>query len=205
MQRLDQLLEEGRFLLSETALGRGITREFTAWRVHRFNSALVVTSLENAGKRGKKVAELVIYDLDRYDQDEDVVAKVIALAGRGASIPTMMSTMQDLASASGGKIGFDTRSLRGVDVMPGGFETLKIQTKDLSIEAGHDSFTIRDLVDQNNLPTCIPVGKGGKASVPAFYRWVKDNQAKIKRMSFRDVLRELDAQAIPYHYFCAMD
>jgi hypothetical protein len=95
--------------------------------------------------------------------------------------------------------------LRGVDVMPAGFKPLVINGKYTHVTAEWKSFSIRDKVDMNNEPSCIPAIKGGLRSIPVFYRWVKENASRIEDMKFHEILHEMQKIGVDYHSYCAMD
>jgi hypothetical protein len=187
------------------ALGEGRTFENEAWRIHRYRPSIKITELVNAGKRGKKVQQIDLYDLD-YVQGgfptESVAAELVMLAKRGASFDRMLQAAKE-AKELGAQLQISTE--RGVDVRPGGFEEITVKGKGVLVEVGYKSFSVQDIADQNNLSTCIPAIKGGKKSIPAFYRWVKDNQAKIRGMKFHEVVKAMDENGIDYHRYCAMD
>jgi hypothetical protein len=89
--------------------------------------------------------------------------------------------------------------------MPPGFKPITINGKYVEIEARYKDFTVNDKVDTNNLPACIPAFTGGKKSIPAFYRFVKDNASKLKNMTYGEVKRAMDKAGIDYHSYCRMD
>jgi hypothetical protein len=70
----------------EAGLQVGQTREIHGWRVHRYASALRITELANAGKRGKKVAEITLNDRDYHGLhlNQVPIAKILQ-AGHGPS------------------------------------------------------------------------------------------------------------------------
>lgn len=115
-----------------------------------------------------------------------------------AAIETGLSELR----GEGVRIESGVNQLRGVDVTPAGFSDIEINTDDVYIKAEHDGFRVKDKRDRYNEPTCIT---RGKKSIKQFYRWVKDNESKLKRMTFREVLKGMDAEGINYHYYCAMD
>jgi hypothetical protein len=203
MVMLQYLIEEGRRALHELSIGH--TFENEKWRVHRYAGSVVVTDLANAGKRGKKCREIVVYDIDwkRLPVSADSIAKTfVDLAKRNKSVKDMEKAAQEFKDVGAN---MSVRDQRGIDVKPGGFETLTIHGDNVFIEAEYDSFRVKNLQDKFNEPTCIPAIKGGKKSIPQFYRWVKDNQSKIKKMTFSEVLKGMDREGIKYHQFCAMD
>ena len=200
---LKHLIAEGRRALHELSVGN--TFENEKWRVHRYASSVVITDLTNAGKRGKKCREFAVYDIDwkRLPISADTIAKTFEdLAKKNAPLAAMEKAAKEFEGAGAS---LSIRDQRGVDVTPGGFENIKIKGDNVYIEAEYDTFRIKNLQDTYNEPTCIPALKGGKKDIPQFYRWVKDNEKKIKTMTFSEVLKAMDREGIKYHYFCAMD
>jgi len=191
----------------------GKTLENESWRVHRFANALRITDLTNAGKRGKRCIQYSVIDnVPRHDSlvMVDVVEAVTLAAKREVSAQQMELVIRghivsDDMFSKAPTLQFEEDTLRGVDVMPGGFVELNLDLQYVRVEAGYDRFTIRDKVDQNNLPTCIPAISGGKKSIPVFYRWVEDNLRSIKTMKYHEVLSEMGKLGIKYHSYCAMD
>ena len=177
-------------------------------RIHRFRDSIRVTDLTNAGKRGKRCDELWVswWRGDTGEIEHAVTEWLDAAAhvlGFGILQDKIMAGLEALKSKSGGSyLESGVNHLRGVDVMPIGFSPVKIHGKHVHIEAGHDSFVIRDLDDRYNEPTCIA---RGKKSIPVVYRWVSDNRYQIADMTFSQVLKGLDAAGADYHQFCAVD
>ena len=93
----------------------------------------------------------------------------------------------------------------GLSIKPKGFKRIEIHTKELYIKADYNSFTIKDMTDMHNEPTCIPAMKGPKTSVNQFYRWIMDNQSYSQSMTYHEVLNELRKMGIDYHEYCAVD
>lgn len=194
-------------------LSVGKTLETDSWRVHRFANAIKLTDLTNAGKRGKRCIQYSVIDnASRRDSPamEDVVEAITHAAKREVSAQQMAFVIRghmvsDDMFSKDPALQFEEDTLRGVDVMPGGFVELKLDLRYVYIEAGYDSFIIRDKVDENNLPTCTSTTQGGKKSIPMFYRWVEDNLRSIKGMKYHDIVSELSRLGIQYHSYCAMD
>ena len=185
------------------ALAMGETFENESWRVHRFRPSLRVTSLIGAGKRGTRCEEMSLYS--DYGDMTDEVAEAVLKAVKAKVSPSQMSAlMKDLAEASErpNKFNFYLNVLKGVEVKPGGFEKVKVVGDHVHIEADYDSFSVEDLKDQNNLPTCIA---RGKKSIYQFYRFVKDNRDKLKHMTFGQVTNAMSDAGIDFHQYCAMD
>ena len=141
----------------------------------------------------------------RGDEALQAVEEWVDGLRRERSYKKALRGAEDVVALDEGRAKIQPRSLRGVDVAPAGFKPVKIRGKHVYIEADYDSFRVKDLVDRNNEPTCIPAFKGGKKSIKQFYRWVSDNISKIKSMKYYDVLGEMRKEGINYHDYCAMD
>jgi len=189
------------------ALDVGRTWDNENWRVHRYADSIKVTDLTNAGKRGKKVQILSVV-AKRYRGEgmagmESLAMEFIMHAKRGASYARMKQVAEEATEA--GIADLYEESDRGVDVAPGNFGPISIHGKHVYVEVGWKDFSVRDKVDQNNLPTCIPAIKGGLKAIPVFYRWVDENRAAIENMTFREVTKAMGDLGIQYHEYCAMD
>lgn len=185
-------------------LSVGQTLEVGSVRMHRYNNSIHVWDLTNAGKRGKKVQELVIMS-GSYAEEKQRLEGIGKLIDSYGSYSRILATLNDYLEDYPGAIKLEEYTRRGVDVTPGGFKALEIETKHVKITADYNDFSIKNLDDQFNEPTCIPAITGGKKSVPVFYRWVQDNESKIKRMSYPEILKEMGRLGIKYHSYCAMD
>lgn len=198
-----------RYLIEGLDIGK--TVENDAIRAHRYSSAIRVTELLNAGKRGKKVDEFALYDLDRI-QDPKMSKLIDQFA---AMIPRTKNYKKLLAVAEGlmktakdtGQINpkIEKNVLRGVDVAPGGFKKVEINTPNLYGRAESDSFSVRDKKDTNNDPTIMTPKKGKDTAVKKFYKWISENESKWKSMSFEELRRALKKAGIEYHYYMGMD
>lgn len=176
-------------------------------RIHRYRPSLVVWDLTNAGKRGAKVERLTILTARPmpYTEEERFIGNIAMMIDGLGSMGRIVGTLNDYLRDYPNDLRMETSYERGVDVMPAGFKVLKIQTDQLELEVGHKEFVVRDKKDTNNEPTCIPTSKGGLAGIPAFYRWVRDNEASIRHMSFQDMMEQMSKLGVRYHYYCAMD
>jgi len=191
--------------LKISRVGEGGENAFIRW--HQYMSSIQVTDLTFAGKRGKKVEKFALYDIDyaKHDVEKHVAINnfVKLLENRNTTYKKAKDAAMVIANNTAPKIEVFTE--RGVDVTPAGFAPFKLETKNVSIEAGWRSFTINDKVDTNNLPSCIPAIDGGKKSIKVFYRWVQDNQDKLKRMTFGQITTAMQKEGIEYHQYCRMD
>lgn len=184
------------------ALDVGRTFENDDYRIHRYRDAIKVTELANAGKRGKKVQVMTLYGQGPM---EGFAMEFVMHAKRGDNWNRMKQVGEEAVQAGGGQLYLSFDQERGVDVMPGGFQVVTVNGDKVYVEVGYKEFVVRDKVDQNNLPTCIPAISGGLKSIPVFYRWVKENEKKIEKMTFSDVMKAMKDLGVRYHYYCAMD
>jgi hypothetical protein len=205
-----EIWRKASFTKRQAGLEVGKTIENEHIRVHRYRPSIVVWDLTNAGKRGKKCDKFTLNDLD-YIQDPKIESNVekfeqgLPKLNYQQALKWAEIIIQDAKNRKSSKPELFKSSERGVDVAPGGFKPITINNGHLSLEVGHDSFFIKNLDDMYNEPTCIPRSKGGKKSIPQLYRWVKDNQSKVRTMNFPDLLAALSKEGIQFHQYCAID
>jgi uncharacterized protein (UPF0212 family) len=188
----------------------GKTIETENLRIHRFRPAIQVTDLTNAGKRGKNVSILSIYDLDRIVKDEQIGEKevdefsenLIKARNYNEAVGLAKQFIADMRAKHQGRVDMDEYTQKGIDVKPKDFGEIIINGKHIHVRAEYEGFSIRDLDDKNNEPTCIQTNK---TSVKSFYKWVSENKEKIEKMTMGDIMEELRKNKIDYHYYCAMD
>lgn len=216
---------------AKSALSVGKTVESEKWRLHRYNDSIVITHLENAGKKGKtcQVMTLSFGFIEGNALRESVGLEIMMLAKKNAGLPAMEKALKDLLEEYQGtgamSTGFElsVRQEKGVRVVPAGFGPIEVKTKNIWLRVEMNDFSVRDMsearrlkekredgitqirMDHPNEPTCIPSVSGSKAGLPVFYRWVKDNEAKLKSMTYSEVLRQISSLGIDHHTYCAMD
>lgn len=188
------------------SVGDTVNLDKTMLQVQRFRPTIRVTDMTDAGKRGKKVRQFSLYDLDRTgaDQHPGFLKFVSDILGESLYFDAALKQAKDLADQDRGPK-LEVSLLRGVDVLPMGFKAIVVDTWEFHLEVDLNDFVIRDKYDQNNFPTCIPAAKGGKRDIPVFYRWVRDNIQAIEKMTFSQIVRDMMALGIKFHQYCAMD
>jgi len=195
--------------MSILAVSVGDMFENDAIRVIRTRSGIRVIDLENAGKRGKRVDVIAIYDVDYADDPGGLVEELAKDLEKARSFSQATGMLQNTLDAvnegSSRQVKIYKDNERGVDVAPAGFKPVKINGKNVYIEADYKSFVVRDKEDQYNLPTCIPAIRGGKADIKVFYRWVMDNESQLRNMTYDEVTSGMRKAGIRYHSYCAMD
>jgi|GEM_PF-2310203 len=189
------------------SVGKTVENEKSMLRIHRFMHSLRVTDLTNAGKRGKRVDEFALYDLD-YVRDPDAqraLEKVIGNIGKARNYKDALSKAKKYVEGlePGGVLPkIEEMTYKGVEVTPAGFKPIKIDGKYISIEAGYRDFVVRDKEDRANYPVCMARGKKG---IKLFYRWVQDNLSKLPNMRFNQLTKAIGAAGIDFHEYCSMD
>jgi hypothetical protein len=188
-------------------LDLGKTWENGKVRVHRYSNSFHVWDLTNAGKRGKKVRKMIIlqkgYQTNEAEWLEAQSKHLILNAGRGYdSIKRYFEDLGDEAT-------IEERQERGVDVLPGGTRTIKVQWKDgddlLDLEATPKDFHLRHSAPLTHHTTGEPIGRQDTLYWPAkktdakrFYAWLSgEGEGKLKQMSIGDLRklwREIDVQ-----------
>ena len=205
---LGQLVED---VLVESAVAVGQTVETPSLRIHRYASALKVTDLTNAGKRGKTVDEFALYNLD-YVKNQDVQKLVEKFSAQLRTVKNYRSALvmakglvaaaERMVGSSFGIPGIETHQYKGVRVRPAGMKEIKIDTPYLTGYADGQRFSVQDKKDRGNEPTIM---HKGNRSASQFYKWLAKNEKKINAMDFRDLQMALQKAKINFHYFCAMD
>lgn len=184
---------------------RGETVEVGSVRIHRYAESLTVTDLTNAGLRGKKVDHMSVGILGYKGVEEALEEVVWAIEGAKTFDKIHTILTKDFPELNPDvRLSVTVTQLRGIDVTPGGFKPLVVKGKGVQVEVGYKTFAVRNL-DSSNEDTCIPALKGGIKGIPAFYRWVSDNESKLKSMTFNDVLRQMDIIGVDFHRYCAID
>lgn len=167
----------------------GQTLQSDKWRIHRYMTSLRITDLTNAGKRGKKVTELVL-----TNPDENLIRKVLAAAKSGVSLESMKEILPAEPMVT---------TYRGIDVEPAETEHVGVTGKDFSLSASPTDFTIAE--NDVNMTRIIPPMTAPKTATKKFYEWAKANRNKIAAMDTGDLRQALRQAGIRYHQYCAMD
>lgn len=184
----------------------GTTHENGTVRIHRYRDVLMVWDLSTAGKRGKKVRKMsIIPKTGSETEREGLLDRLGKMLDSYSRYDQVAGTIQDYLHDYPDDLEVHYNEERGVDVMPAGFQPIVVKGNHVRIEAEYKTFTVKNTDDKFNEPTCIPAISGGLKSIPVFYRWVKDNEQKIKDMTFNDVVRAMSALDIRFHQYCAID
>jgi hypothetical protein len=194
----------------QEAIPIGKTLEVGNLRIHRFRSSIRVTDITNAGKRGKKVDEFALYDLD-YVKDKKALKAIEDFASyvhRAKSYKQARQMAKEVADEHSSVLmapKFSEEQHRGVDVAPANFEKIHITTPNIEVDVNHDSFLIKDLRDPLNEPRTMEHPSAQRSSVQKMRTFVGKNREEIKRMTYGDLLKAMGREGIRFHSWCAVD
>ena len=183
----------------------GESGESNGIRYHHHRGGINVTDLANAGKRGKVVRVLsVSYGPVVIPELHEFLAELRAMTYEEALAAAMSAQAAANERGEGWKCSLRESTPKGVDVRPEGFETLTLSNDNVCLQAGFESFSVRDLNDYNNMPTCIPPTYGGaKTAIKKFYKWA--SKVDLGTMTYSEVKRSMRDSGIKFHSYCAMD
>jgi hypothetical protein len=211
---------EERRELRDVGLQIGSTVERLPLRMHRFATAVRVTDLTNAGKRGKQVDEFALYNLDYSYTEAEAVVLEKAIAGiakartYAQALQIAKEAVRDVEKLGGGfkshTVNVEESRYRGIDVEPPEGATgakIRIDAPEFELEASPVTFSVRQkakgLEDTtNHIP---PVHGAKKTAIARFYAWAQANQAKIKGWSYRDLMKAMAEADLDYHSFSTYD
>jgi hypothetical protein len=208
-------------VLERKAPKKGDTIESPAWRLHRYATSIRLWDLKNAGKRGKKVRELMWWALDRapakvrpsIEKAIDLIANTTTFDEAAAIVEEWFSwnDPEEIKQPMGGKAKraqnteYKVVLRRGIDVPAAGERKFQFVTPELAVDVTAQDFSIRDLRDRANMPAAIPPLKRKKTAIKKMYKWFGENEERVRRMKYRELLNELNAAGIEYHSYLMMD
>jgi len=175
------------------SVGQGVEND--KWRVHRFATSLRVTSLLNAGKRGKKVREFT-----QSDPPDSFVHKVLQAAAKGASEADMRKLFGHPTQPGHG---FYETEHRGVDVQPANQRRVQAKGIDFDLGASPRNFSVQQ--HDINETRCMPPMRAPVTATKKFYAWAVANEKKIPNMTFSQLSRAMQEAGIRWHQYCGMD
>ena len=214
---------------AKKALLPGTTLEVGPVRYHRYMDSLRVTDLTNAGKRGKKVDQFIMYNLDymrgnqiAQAQFEKWLAGMISKSREWRQV--RMSAVALLAGYEKSDMypipKMDVRTLRGVDVDPSEKIAPRIREtvvdtpeRTLSLDVKPSRTSIREVTFFTDKGKRGPyktdrmiLNDGGGRKAKKLYQWVVNNQDLIRDSLRRDnglqgVRKMLNSERIPYDMF----
>ena len=181
-------------------MDHGDTIETNGWRIHLGALAIRVTHIVNAGKRGKKCAQFVLWHRDCFytGQLDAALVAIRAEAERGAEPAAMRSTME---SHVAGTVSLQVSEERAIDVVRAD-DKIEIVGVCLEVRASSQGFFFQNRLDVHNLETLIQVDRTAPAKVLA---WVKANRSALETMPFSWVTASLRSMNVRSHYYCAID
>jgi hypothetical protein len=176
-----------------TTIARGTTYESKTWRAHRYDDHITITSLLNAGKRGKVCPVLTVSG--KSDDLEGVAAFVFAAVRDEVSVDGLAAMLADVALAG---LRFSRRESRGVDVDA---EPKIVVTSDLVDVTFSPRETLARFTaimgrpkDGSTFRHDTIVGTDGAREARKAYAWAKANSQSVLTMditAFRQKMSEI--------------
>lgn len=190
-------------------IGRGIFTEYL--KLHRYNGSLVVTDMENVGKRGKKVRELTVIPKTMNSQLEDKILKQAAQSIMDMRYDQAKAHLESILDRESHGELFELHEVvkRAIDVEPAGTK-INLDKKfpdgsTIELTASPHDFMVKSRV---------PMGGGDKPSFhqdtlysPAkkqdailFFAWVKTNLSAVGNMTIMELRDVWDKLGVRYTY-----
>ena len=187
----------------------GKTIENDGVRVHKYSGSIVVTDMSNAGKRGKKVREFTLYDIDdyrveRYPSDVETLDALEGFLATSKNYDAMLKAAKDFIKYADGSYSVSEREIKGVNVEQGKKE---IENGNIRVVYSTTDFHIVNLRDKFNVPTMIPPIRGGKTDISKFYKLMSNEmqQKRIMRMDYNELKKFMNRNGIYFHEYMGMD
>jgi hypothetical protein len=217
-RKLLALLKESR-----EALGVGKTVETKHLRIHRYMGSLRIWDLTNAGRRGKRVDIMAVYDLDYLKGNDLASAKFERWLGqvlKDMTYPemkrTLLTLLQGFERASVYPMPkFEERQEKGVRVDPPEtvakrlkFTILDTPERVIHLEAKPSEVRIRETVHRVNdrgerqfyIHDTLLHNTRNRSETKALYNWVLENERVLKQQkTLADIRRILNDVGVPYN------
>ena len=158
----------------DRAMQVGQTLENDVWRLHRYADSLRITSLRNAGKRGKQVLVLTV-PLDLQSKVQKAAARRVTDAEMIDLVPSGPNVFKEYS--------------RGIDVLGHGEKKIEVEGLDFHFHASPQSFLIRQ--HDMNLTSAIPPMRREKAAIKQMYAFARANESRMPAMNYRQLRAEL--------------
>lgn len=170
-----------------TTLSVGTTAETATWRVHRQACGFVITSLLNAGKRGKRCPQWCL-GFSTASTELDMIAEVVASAiARNASESEMAAVCAGVQH-DWPRVAVNVESVHALDVAaPGGVRVASETVNGLFTTAGWKlTFSgERDIVFM-----------GGRATATRAMAWARENAVRLLTMRWNEAYESMRASGI---------
>jgi len=173
----------------------GETREVNGVRIHCYASAIHATDVRNAGKRGKRCAELSIYEGPREAPWAEIADAIHAVASLMAWRDVKACVLDMLDEYPQARL--QERDHRGVDVVPS-YAKIVIDTPALWFEASPVEVACKNRADRINEPSCYSRKRTDAAKLYAYF-------AANRPATWADVRAGEKACGVAMHHYCAVD
>lgn len=195
-------------------------------RYHRYSGSVRITDLANAGRRGKKVDILTVWDLD-YLRNDLAIARLNRWLEGVVKGNTFDQVLRDLKALfadferglhDGYMPKWQVKQEKGVRIDPPqsvskkikDLKVLDIPEKTITVNAKPSDVSIRQVVfflqDDGSrgyyMSDDVVSNTRNRRETKALYQWVVQNIDKLKRVkTLSDVYRMLESEGVPYRSF----
>ncbi len=197
-----------RYLGANLDVGRGVFTDHHL-KLHRYRGSVEVTDMENAGKRGKRVRQLIIVAPLMKDAESDAFLKGVTTDILPLSYDAAKKHLEGLLDQSPKAFELHERQMRGVDVEPEG-TTIHLENKEpdgriLTIDASPHKFNVKDsaVIDApgkaaHGFRQDTLYWSDNKKDGILFYGWLKANMSRAGKMNIFDLRKVWSELGVRY-------
>lgn len=175
-------------------------------RIQRWNSAIKVWDLTNAGKRGKKVDGLSIWTERNlpFIYERAFIGRLYERLQDASTLAQAKASIEDYMEQYPDALGLKEFQEKGVDVQPEGATSLRLTTSTgCKIEATPLEWSVVHSADikgpKGSFKQDRIYASEGKISAQRFYNWLLANTDKISKMTIQDFQKLWNDLKIKYH------
>ncbi len=163
-------------------------------RIQRWQNAIRVWDLTNAGKRGKKVESIHIWvrGVLSHEKENEITGSLYEMLQGYDTLTEAKKGIEDYMEQNPGSLNLGTNQERGIDVQPAGTTSLRLTTSTgCRITATPLEWQVVSSVEftgpkGNKFNQDTSYWNRGKKSAQLFYNWLLGNTDKISRMTIQD-------------------
>jgi hypothetical protein len=175
-------------------------------RIQRWQNAIRVWDLTNAGKRGKKVDSIHVWTKRHLPHEEEsaFIGRLYEMLQNYDTLAEAKSGIEDYMDQYPDSLSLDKGQERGIDVQPAGTTSLRLTTSTgCKITATPLEWQIVNTVEftgprGNKFDQDTSYWNRGKKSAQLFYNWLLGNTDKISRMTIQDFQKLWSELGIDY-------
>jgi hypothetical protein len=210
--------------LARPTVDIGKTLETDKLRIHRYMDSVRIWDLANAGRRGKAVDIMAVYDLDAIKGNDLATAKFDRWLGGVAGGQTFEQAergIKALLSELGRTMGYQPKVQitqdKGINIDPPQsvakrlkYTLVDVPERVLQLDVKPSDVSIRETTHRLNsrgerqfyVSDTVVSNTRSRNETKALYNWIVENEAQLKRVkTLADVRGLLNREGIPYRTF----